>query len=348
MDQVEASGRTVDDALNTALRQLGCTIDDVEFTVLDEGRRGFLGRGARDAVVRVVRISPAPATTTAGQPAASRPQRGPRPDRGPRPAGESSGSRERGGRGGRDRDRGPRGGGRPGRRPLEASSPELTEADFLRGRQSGDAPAGETSDRPVATREPRGDRSGPPRESRNRGRADQPRRQREPDEPQVEPNIDAEEVDIAATIVDDILRILDIDAEINLREPLTPGDGRGSALAVIDIGGEDLGVLIGRRGDTLSSLQYLVNLALIRRYPGTPGITIDIEHYRHRREEQLSTLAQRMADRVRENGSPITLEPMPPAERRLIHLALAEDPDVETASIGDGDSRKVVISPRRH
>ncbi|MCC6421639.1 MAG: Jag N-terminal domain-containing protein, partial [Gemmataceae bacterium] len=107
MDQVETSGRTVDDALSAALRQLGCTIDDVEFTVLDEGRRGFLGRGSRDALVRVVRISPAPAGAASGQPAGGRPQRGPRPDRGPRPAGDGNGTRDRGGRGGRDRDRGP-------------------------------------------------------------------------------------------------------------------------------------------------------------------------------------------------------------------------------------------------
>lgn len=154
-------------------------------------------------------------------------------------------------------------------------------------------------------------------------------------------------MDFAATVVDDILRILDIDADINLREPLTPGDGRGSSLAVIDIMGENLGALIGRRGETLLHMQYLVNLVLSRRYPDSGGVTIDIEHYRHRREEQLADLAQRMADRVRQTGSPITLEPMPAAERRLIHLALSEEADLETHSIGEGESRKVVIGPRQ-
>ena len=116
---------------------------------------------------------------------------------------------------------------------------------------------------------------------------------------------------------------------------------------MIDISGEDLGVLIGRRGDTLLSFQYLVNLIVTRRYPDRGGVTIDVEHYRHRREEQIVALAQRMADRVREGGSPITLEPMTASERRLVHLALADDPDLETNSTGEGENRKVVISSRR-
>jgi spoIIIJ-associated protein len=162
----------------------------------------------------------------------------------------------------------------------------------------------------------------------------------------VEPNIDAPEVDFAAGVVDDLLRLLDISADISLREPMTAGDGRGAALAVIDISGDDLGVLIGRRGETLGSLQYLVNLVMGRRYPGQGGVTIDAEHYRVRREEQVVSLATRMADRVRQTGDSITLEPMSAAERRLVHLMLAEDGELETNSIGEGDNRKVVISLR--
>jgi spoIIIJ-associated protein len=178
------------------------------------------------------------------------------------------------------------------------------------------------------------------------GRPERPRRHRD-EGPVVEPDINAEEVDFAARIVDDMLRLLDIDAELTIREPLTPGDGRGVARAVIDISGDDLGVLIGRRGETLLSLQYLVNLIVTRRYPDRGGVTIDVEHYRHRREEQIVALAQRMAERVREDGSPITLEPMSASERRLVHLALADDPDLETNSTGEGENRKVVISSRR-
>jgi spoIIIJ-associated protein len=90
-----------------------------------------------------------------------------------------------------------------------------------------------------------------------------------------------------------------------------------------------------------------VNLILNRKHPGKGGITIDVEHYRHRNEERIISLAKRMGDRVRESGNPITLEPMSAAERRLVHITFADDPDLETNSIGDGENRKVVISPRR-
>jgi spoIIIJ-associated protein len=80
-------------------------------------------------------------------------------------------------------------------------------------------------------------------------------------------------------------------------------------LAVLDIGGDDLGLLIGRRGETLIALQYLVNLIVTRRYPGRPGVTIDVEHYRHRREEQVVSLAQRMADRVPRQAAPSRSSP---------------------------------------
>jgi spoIIIJ-associated protein len=222
-----------------------------------------------------------------------------------------------------------------GRRPLDAPAPKLTAADFVRAVERAESVAEPEDEAPQERRERREDRDRQRREPRRR------------EEPEIEPNIDAAEVDFAAGIVDDLLRLLDISAEISLREPMTAGDGRGAALAVIDISGDDLGVLIGRRGETLVALQYLVNLIMGRRYPGQGGVTIDAEHYRVRREEQVTSLASRMADRVREAGDPITLEPMTAAERRLVHLLLADDPELETNSIGEGENRKVVISLRR-
>jgi spoIIIJ-associated protein len=368
MDQVEASGKTVDDALRKALQKLGADRDDVELVVLDEGKKGFLGRGGRDAIVRVMRLDhpdrpPAdnrppdtriPRGSEPGAPGGrgQRGQRGsgqrgggPRPDR--PPGGAAGGQRggDRGGqRGGRDRggrDRGPsRGAG------LEAATPKLTEQDFLRAPSYDD----ETQAAPPASREraDRGDRGGgrprpAPRGDRDRDRERRPRE----NEPEIDPDINAEEVDFAAHITDDLLRILDINAEINIREPLTAGDGKGAVLAVIDIMGDDLGLLIGRRGETLMAMQYLVNLIVTRRFPGRPGVTLDVEHYRHRREEQVVALAQRMADRVRQTGSAITLEPMTAAERRLVHLLFADDAELETNSIGEGENRKVVISARQ-
>ncbi|MCC6381307.1 MAG: KH domain-containing protein [Dehalococcoidia bacterium] len=346
MDQAEASGKTVDDALRRALAMIGATRDDVDservqFVVLDEGRKGALfGVGARDALVRVERLAPSP---TAATPEAARPGGQPRTVRQPQ-----SNTQRRGDQGGRPRGGRDRAGRGASRGTLEQAAPKLTEQDFLRPPSYDEevgvepAPAAATSNggrraRGRSERSPSAPAS-QPREQRERRRRD--------DEPQVAPDINAEEVELAAHVVDDILRVLDIPTELTIREPVTPGDGLGMVRAVIDISGDDLGLLIGRRGETLLALQYLVNLVVSARHPGKGGVSIDVEHYRHRREEQVVSLAQRMADRVRQTGAPITLEPMSAAERRLVHLALADDPELETNSIGEGDNRKVVISTR--
>ncbi|MBI2913213.1 MAG: protein jag [Chloroflexi bacterium] len=160
-------------------------------------------------------------------------------------------------------------------------------------------------------------------------------------------DIDSPEVELAAEHLKNILELAGIDAQISVRAPETPGDGLGRASAVLDIDGEDLGLLIGRRGSTLASLQYVVNLMLSRKTGGKVLVSVDAEHYHRRREESLQGLALRMADRVRQTGRPFTLEPMPAAERRLIHLALVDDPGVATGSVGSGEDRRVVIQPRR-
>ena len=341
MDHAEANGKTVDDALKAALAKLNATVDEVEIVVLDEGQRGgrLFGRGARDAVVRVERRADGPREQAPEPPDTSIPRgRGGRGGSGG--AGRDRGRGGRGGRrgGGRGGERGGRGGS-GGRGPRAERAPQLTEQDFF---GEGAAPP---------PRQPQ--RSGPPpRRSSGGGggggggggssRRERPRRRRQ--EENIEPDINAEEVDLAAEVVDSILQILEIDADINIREPVTAGDGLGSARAVIDISGEDLGMLIGRRGESLMAFQYVVNLVMTRRFPGRGSVTIDVEQYRRRREDQLISLAERMAERVRDIGEPITLEPMSAAERRLVHLSLVDDPDVETNSVGEGDSRKVVIS----
>ncbi len=158
--------------------------------------------------------------------------------------------------------------------------------------------------------------------------------------------LSAEEVELAEDYLKTLLELAGVEAEVSVRAPETAADGLGRATAVLDIEGEDLGLLIGRRGSTLSALQYLVNVMMTRKLDTRVLVTVDVEHYHRRREETLRGLARRMADRVRHSRRPITLEPMPPAERRIIHLALADDPHVSTGSVGAGDQRKVVIRPR--
>jgi len=156
-----------------------------------------------------------------------------------------------------------------------------------------------------------------------------------------------EDTETAVGILEHLLELMSVDASIRVRAPETPGDGLGLVRAVLDVSGEDLGILIGRRGDTLSSLQFLVNLIVSRKLKARTAFGIDVEGYRRRREESLMGLALRMADRVKSTGQSITLEPMPPNERRIVHLTLAKDPNVITVSIGEGESRKVAITPRR-
>ena len=158
---------------------------------------------------------------------------------------------------------------------------------------------------------------------------------------------DSPEVEQATAHLAELLALMDIESEVSVRAPETPGDGIGRASAVLDISGDDLGLLIGRRGATLAALQYLLNVMISRKIRSRLLVSVDVEHYRRRREETLHGLARRMADRVRQTGRSITLEPMPAMERRIIHLALAEDGAVTTGSSGEGDARKVVIYPRR-
>lgn len=115
--------------------------------------------------------------------------------------------------------------------------------------------------------------------------------------------------------------------------------------AIIDIQGEDASLLIGKRGETLQALQLMVNLILAKRQ-SHPLVIIDVEKYKERRSRSLETLARRVAERVVDSGQSITLEPMPAAERRVIHIALADHPDVTTESAGDGRGRKVTVMPR--
>ena len=158
---------------------------------------------------------------------------------------------------------------------------------------------------------------------------------------------EGEVVQFAHDTLLDLLELMDLEAEAIVRAPETPGDGVGLVQAVLDVTGEDMGVLIGRRGSTMASLQYLVNLMVSRKFKGEAPFSVDVEGYRRRREKSLEELASRMAERVRNSGRPVTLEAMPAYERRIVHLSLSKDPTVGTASVGEGDSRKVRISVRR-
>ncbi len=124
-----------------------------------------------------------------------------------------------------------------------------------------------------------------------------------------------------------------------------PPEEGGTAL-VLNIEGDDLGILIGRRGETLAALQFLIRLMMNHRQHRWVNIEVDVEAYKERRTQQLRQLALRMAERVLQTGKPVTLEAMPARERRIIHMALRDHPRVTTQSVGEGERRKVTIRLR--
>ena len=149
-----------------------------------------------------------------------------------------------------------------------------------------------------------------------------------------------EDVQITVDVLQHILQYMNIRAVVQVRStnPLS-----------LNIQGinENLGLLIGRRGETLSALQLLVSLIVGHRTKHRMRISIDAENYRERREENLRSLALRVAQQVRNYRRSIALEAMPPHERRIVHIALADSKDISTESIGEGDQRRVVISLKR-
>ena len=152
---------------------------------------------------------------------------------------------------------------------------------------------------------------------------------------------------MARGVLEEILSLIDADATVNLESDKSDNH-ENQGRVILDIRGDDLGILIGRRGETISALQYLVNLIISRRLKAGVGIVVDVEGYRRRRNESLRLLAHRLANQVKSTGRSVTLEPMAASERRVIHMQLRDDPYVTTQSIGQGDDRKVVIVSRRN
>ena len=116
----------------------------------------------------------------------------------------------------------------------------------------------------------------------------------------------------------------------------------------IDIQGSELGMLIGRRGDTLEALQFITNLAVSRKLNEKVRIVIDVEGYRQRREDTLVKLAKRLSEKVKRTGARVVLEPMNSHERRIIHTALQDETRVTTFSEGEEPNRRIVISLKRN
>ncbi|MDH4137715.1 MAG: protein jag [Anaerolineae bacterium] len=143
----------------------------------------------------------------------------------------------------------------------------------------------------------------------------------------------------------ELLAKMGIRAQVVVRQKVDVEEGEPPPV-VLDIVGDDLGILIGRRGETLAALQYITRLMVSRKTRRWYPLVVDVEQYKVRRERSLTRLAQRMAERVSFSRQPIALEAMSAYERRIVHMALRDHPSVTTKSVGEGDQRKVTIIPK--
>ena len=219
VESLEVSGKTVEEAIERALQQLGLTRDQVEVTVLNKGKSGFWGMGAEEAVVKVT--------------------------------------------------------------PL------------VQAQQEGNTAA------------------------------------------------------VAKEALEELLKRMKLTAQVEIGSDTTETSESEVAPIALEVKGDDLGILIGRRGETLAALQYILRLIVAHHQKARVPLTIDVEGYRQRRYRSLRELALRLAQKAVSSGQSMTLEPMPADERRIVHLALSVNPDVVTQSSGEGEMRKVVIMPRK-
>ena len=317
MDRVEATGRTVNEAVEHALVRLESTREQVDVEILSEGSRGILGIGAEDARVIVTlrggAIAPAEtddAESDLDPSVTTEPAIAPGGSRGFRPPRErSAGSRR--------------------------SRPPVAIVD------EREAPGAERTGRPPGTARPPSGLDTLPRRTGQALEGDLPEADLadEPDEATAALAVASDElVDTSVGVLMELLELLRVEGEVEVRSRSYP--------LTLNVHGDDLGILIGRHGDTLASLQFMVNLVVGRRMGRWTRVVVDVEEYRQRRERTLRDVAARTAERVRRMRQSVTLEPMPANERRIVHMTLQGDRFVSTHSVGEGDSRKVVISPR--
>lgn len=360
----EFTGKSVEEALRGAREEFGVELAELDFEILTPGSRGVLGMGAEPARIVAAPRSALGGATPKREAAASSPLppsqprddggRGPAPDRDRGPRRDDRPPRDdrpRDDRGPRRDDRGPRRDDRP-RPEVREGAPEPAGAAGGPARGAFPDRGPRRDDRPDRGRPPRPDR-GPRRDEG--GQAPSALNADEAAEvAAARGSIAAERADLEASeaspealaagreILEELMRHLGFDVRIEVDA------GDTSRLNVVGNADshEALGALIGRKGERLSALQHLVNLMLSRRMGEWTRVLVDVEDYRGRRERQLRDIANRAAARVQETGKMLQLEPMPALERRWIHLALRDHPDVATQSIGEEPNRRIVIIPR--
>ena len=324
MREYEASARTVEEAIEQGLEELGVSIGDVDVYVVEEGSKGLFGLfGSRPAKVRLtVKEAEADPLGDLMQEDAKKPAKA-------------------------------KGAKKPEKAPAAEEKAEKAEpAKSAKKEETAEKPAEKKAPKPVKreAKKPAAKKAEPAAESVPEAQAEetagQPKAVKAEVKPMEKPEVtmipaDAIGADspagIAHAFLEELTKLMGVDVTIDMGT-----DAEGNVYGYIN--GDTLGVLIGRRGETLDAVQYLTSLKVNRDREGYVRVTLDTEGYRARREDTLIRLANRMANRALRTGRKVSLEPMNPYERRIIHYALQPVEGISTHSEGDDPNRHVVIT----
>lgn len=327
MKSIESSGKTVEDAVRAGLQQLGCDAADVTIDVLEAGRPGLFGMFGKLAKVRLTLKENDLDFEMPSLSLDSQKTRAPKPEKKAEPKKAE-----------KTEAPAPKNAEAPAAAPRKAEKTEAPEAAKAEEAPAAEAPAAEAP----AAEEPVAEAPRAPRRSRSNRAEKAERAESRPEKKNDEPFVpsDPETLSEAGRIAYDFLKNVTEKMGVQVAIRVTEEADHLSVAMM----GDTLGILIGRRGDTLDALQYLVSLQVNKNREGYMRVSLDTENYRAKREEALTRLAQRMAARARKTGRKVTLEPMNPYERRVLHSALQNNPYVTTHSEGEEPYRRVVIT----
>ncbi|MBR2729937.1 MAG: Jag N-terminal domain-containing protein [Lachnospiraceae bacterium] len=347
-EYIEITERTVSDAITVACQKLGVPSERLEYEVLEQGKAGFLGIGARAAKIRArIRSGAEDIAKIDTSAIISDVLSGREEKKAKDPAGKAAGKKEKN----REDEK------------EERLVPSGTEdAAAAPKDESGSAAAEE-----AGTAQKSAERPG--RSSAGRGRGH--RRSRRPDKEEALGSVsDTRGTDSTSTgvpvkasvpkkrsavpaLTDEQIEeirqkadtfLMDVFHAMNLEAEVSSVYDKETGMLTLDMKGENMGVLIGKRGQTLDSLQYLVSLVVNKGVDGYIHVKADTENYRERRKKTLENLAKNIASKVKRNRTSVALEPMNPYERRIIHSALQGDRYVTTYSEGEEPYRKVIVT----
>ena len=323
MKTIEASGKTVEEALRAGLKELGCDISEVTHEVIDRGSPGLFGMFGRLARVKIT-VKEEDTSFDFDMPVLSiTPQSEP----------EKKAQKKE---------------NKPAREKAPKAPKTTEEAPAKKDEIGEEKTAEEPSQAPEMKTEPaKPRRERTRREKRPAANTEGVSEETEPEEelPPVEAKPELPPLDVdklgedgkkAYDFLSNVTKLMGVDVEIRMLEEENH--------LTVEMTGDTLGVLIGRRGETMDALQYLASLTVNKDKNEYTRVSLDVEHYRAKREETLRKLALRMANRARKSGRRVVLEPMNPYERRVLHSALQNNPYVQTHSEGEEPYRRVIIT----